>query len=171
MPRKGYKPSGKSPGRPRADGSPAQRRSEADPSRQKQAPPPPSDSTVEIKESVKKAKTIKITPQLAEELGQQIALAEAIPYAVLARQKEDPRWNLQSEEVEMLARVWTTVILVYGDEIGKWVPIVALISANVAPAAARMLMDPLPKDAPGGGQTTAKDRAKVNDIKEAAKAA
>lgn len=135
-----------------------------DPSRQRNAPPPPADPTIVAKEE---GDTIKVTPKLAEDLGMQIALAETIPYAVMARTKEDPRWNLQEEEVAMLARVWATCILVYADEIGKWIPLVAVISANVAPLAARMMMADLPKPVAGGQKPNAKDRETVARAKAA----
>lgn len=153
----GQVPTSKNPkgaGRPRKEG--------ADPSRQSNAPPPPADPSVTVKESAKKSKTIKVTPALAEQLGRQIAMAESIPYAVMARAKEDDRWLLDPAEIDMLANVWTTTIIVYADEIGRWIPLVAVMSANVAPLVARLMMGELPKkaDVPGANATK-EDRKKA----------
>lgn len=147
------------PSNPKGAGRPAG--SKNDPSRAQTPPPPPADPSVVVKEAQKKAKTIKVTPQLAEQLGAQIAMAESIPYAVMARAKEDPRWLLDPAEIDMLTRVWTTAILVYADEIGRWIPLVALITANAAPAVARLMMEAPKKDVPGAGKVTAEERKKA----------
>jgi hypothetical protein len=102
-------------------------------------PPPPASETKEIEDAAEALKSIKFTPALCKELGEQMAGMEAMLYAVAARGFDDERWNLMPEEIEAQKRLFATGLLVYGESIKAFIIPVVLVFGISAPLTARLL--------------------------------